>query len=345
MKLSVVDQSPICEGRTAADALQETIALAKATEALGYHRYWVAEHHNTVAFAGSAPEIMVARLAAETTRIRVGSGGVMMMHYAPYKIAEQFRMLHTLSPGRIDLGVGRAPGGDMKAIAALQPGPERYGSHVYPQQIQLLKDLLTDASGETPMPANHPFAGIRARPCGPGSPEIWLLGSGPDSAEVAGITGQRLAYAHFIVGDQGSDGTGGPETMMHYRRRFQPSVGCPAPQALLAVAAIVAETEEEAQHQASSVRYWAAQVGQGQSIEFPTPEKAQAHTYSDREETILRDRAQRAFVGTPDKVRDQLLAKAEDYGADELMIVTITHDPAARLRSYELLADAFGVTP
>ncbi len=345
MKLGILDQSPICEGRTASDALFETIELAKFAEQLGYHRYWVAEHHNTESFAGSAPEILIARLAAETSTMRVGSGGIMMMHYAPYKIAEQFRVLHTLAPGRIDLGIGRAPGGDMNAIAALQAGPERYGSHVYPSQIQLIKDLLADASGAAALPDAHPFATIRARPLGPGSPEMWLLGSGPDSAEVAAVTGHPFAYAHFIVGDSGTGGIDGPGSMAHYRRRYQPSANHPAPYATLGVAAIVAQTQDEAERQASSVRLWAARVGQGQHLPFPSTETALAHVFSEREEAILSGRASRAFVGTPDAVRDQLIAKAEEYGADELMVVTITHDQMARRRSYELLAKSFGLCP
>lgn len=343
MKLSVLDQSPIREGGTAAEALAETIDLAKETERLGYHRYWVAEHHNTESFAGSAPEILIARLAAETERMRIGSGGVMMMHYSPYKVAETFRVLHTLAPNRIDLGIGRAPGGDMRTVAALQPGPERYGLNVYPQQIQLIKDLLADASGAKPLGENHPFNGIQARPLGPGSPEIWLLGSGPDSAEIAAVTGQRFAYAHFIVGDAATDGIGGAETMNHYRRRFTPSEECPAPYASMGVAAIVAETEEEAEYHASSVRLWATRVAQGLHGTFPSPEVALAHEYSDREQAVLRDRAGRAFVGAPEKVRDQLQAKAEEYGVDELVVVTITHSHAARVKSYELLAKAFGL--
>ncbi len=344
LKLSVLDQSPIREGGSAAEALAETVELAQLAERLGYHRYWVAEHHNTESFAGSAPEIMVAKLAGETDRIRVGSGGVMMTHYAPLKVAETFRVLHALAPGRIDLGIGRAPGSDLRTMAALQPGPERYGPHVYPQQIQLVKDLLADASGEAPLGENHPFHGIRARPLGPGSPEMWLLGSGPDSAEVAAVTGHPFAYAHFIVGDGGTDGIGGVETLMHYRRRFAPSPACPAPHAMLGVAAIVAETDEEAERLSSSVRLWAVRVTKGQHTAFSSPETALSYDYSDAEKAAIAGREGRLFLGTAEKVRDQLTAKAEEYGAEELMVVTITYDHTARMQSYELLADAFGLS-
>jgi len=343
LKLSILDQSPIREGGTAADALAETVELAQLADRLSYHRYWVAEHHNTESFAGSAPEVMVAKLAAGTDRIRVGSGGVMMTHYAPLKVAETFRMLHTLAPGRIDLGIGRAPGSDLRTMAALQPGPERYGSHVYPQQIQLVKDLLADASGEEPLGENHPFFGIRARPVGPGSPELWILGSGPDSAEVAAVTGHPFAYAHFIVGDGGTEGIGGVETMIHYRRRFVPSPTCPTPCGMVGVAAIIAETDEEAERLSSSVRLWAVRVAKGQHSPFPPPETALSYDYSPDEKAVIAGRERRVFIGTPDKVRDQLVAKAEDYGAQELAVVTITHDHAARMKSYELLAEAFGL--
>jgi luciferase family oxidoreductase group 1 len=343
VKLSIVDQSPIREGGTAREALAETVELAQLADRLGYHRYWVAEHHNTLSFAGSAPEIMVAKLASETKRIRVGSGGVMMTHYAPLKVAETFRVLHMLAPDRIDLGIGRAPGSDLRTMAALQPGPERYGPQVYPQQIQLVKDLLADASGEAPLGENHPFHGIHARPEGPGSPEVWILGSGPDSAEVAAVTGHPFSYAHFIVGDGGSDGIGGVETLMHYRRRFVPSTACPAPHAMIGVAAIVAETDEEAEHLSSSVRLWAARVARGNHAPFPSPETALSHEYSEAEKAAIASREQRVFLGTPSKVRDQLMAKAEDYGAQEIAVVTITYDHAARMRSYELLAQAFGL--
>ncbi len=341
LKISVLDQSPIREGGSPSDALNETIDLAKLADDLGYHRYWVAEHHNTESFAGSAPEIMIARIAAETKRIRVGSGGVMMTHYAPLKVAETFRVLHTLAPNRIDLGIGRAPGSDLRTMSALQPGPERYGPHVYPQQIQLIKDLLADASGEMPLADNHPFQGIHARPAGPGSPEMWLLGSGPDSAEVAAVTGHPFAYAHFIVGDGGTEGIDGASSLMHYRRRFVPSKQCPTPHAAIGVAVIVAESDEEAERLSSSVRLWAARVGKGQHAPFPSVETALAYEFSDQEKTVLAGREKRVFLGTAEKVRDQLEAKADEYGADEVIVVTITHDHAARRRSYELLAKEF----
>lgn len=343
LKLSVLDQSPIREGGTAREALNETIDLAKHTEQLGYHRYWVAEHHGSESFAGSAPEILIARLAAETSTMRIGSGGVMMTHYAPLKVAETFRVLHELAPGRIDLGIGRAPGSDLRTMAALQPGPERYPGTVYPQQIQLVTDLLNEASGVESMSPDHPFTGIHARPWGDGGPEMWLLGSGPDSAEVAAITGHPFAYAHFIVGDGGTEGIGGVETMMHYRRRFSPAAHSSQPRAAMGVAVIVAESDEEAERLSSSVRLWALRVARGQFLPFPSPEVALAHSYTPEENAQLASREARVFLGTKEKVRDALLAKAEDYGAEELFVVTITHDHAARRRSYELLAEAFGL--
>src|SRR5580658_3262313 len=190
MRLSVLDQSPIRKDGSAAAAIAETIALAKATEALGYHRYWLAEHHNTNSLAGSCPEILIARVAAETKTIRVGSGGVMLSHYSPLKVAEQFRMLEILSPGRIDLGIGRAPGTDQRTAQALQAGPQAWGIDAFPSQVNLLRQFLDDASGVAPIPDNHPYRGIHAMPRGSGpGPEMWLLGSGIHSAVYAAELG------------------------------------------------------------------------------------------------------------------------------------------------------------
>ena len=201
-RLSILDQSPIRAGGTAAQALNQTIDLAKRCDALGYHRYWVAEHHNTKSFAGSAPEVLIARLDAETKTMRIGSGGVMMPHYAPLKVAETFRLLETLYPGRIDLGLGRAAGAEPRTTAALMPGPKAYPLEVFPQQVQLLTQFLEDATGlegdSGGFPDDHPYRGIHAAPMGPGVPDMWLLGSGGDSAMHAALFGLNYCYAHFI---------------------------------------------------------------------------------------------------------------------------------------------------
>ena len=336
MKLSVLDQSPIRKGGTAASALAETIALAKAAERLGYHRYWVAEHHNSSSFAGSAPEVLIARLAAETSRIRIGSGGVMLMHYSPLKVAEQFRMLETLAPGRIDLGIGRAPGADERTSRALQAGPQSFGIDAFPSQVHLLSQLLDDASAGTPLPADHPYRGIHAMPQGDSRPELWLLGSGIHSAVFAAELGLPFAHAHFISPD------GSQEAVEAYRARFKPSVWCATPRLAMGVSALAADTAQDAERLSASRQLWAVRLFSGRPIAFPPPEEALGYPYDERERTILKSLEGRSFIGTAAMVKTQLFDLAAAHGADELILVTITYDFAARLRSYELLAQAFG---
>jgi luciferase family oxidoreductase group 1 len=335
MKLSVLDQSPIRIGGTASEALTETIALARAAERLGYHRYWVAEHHNSNSFAGSAPEVLIARLAAETSRIRIGSGGVMLMHYSPLKVAEQFRMLEILAPGRIDLGIGRAPGADERTSRALQAGPQSFGIDAFPSQVHLLGQLLDDASAGSPLPADHPYRGIHAMPQGNSRPELWLLGSGMHSAVYAAEFGLPFAHAHFISPD------GSLEAVEAYRARFKPSVWCAAPRVAMGVSALAADSAQEAERLSASRQLWAVRLFTGRPIAFPSPQEALAYDYDERERAILQSLEGRSVTGTAAKVRDQLLDLAARHGADELIVVTITYDFAARLRSYELLAAAF----
>src|SRR5580698_8453587 len=255
MKLSVLDQSPIRKDGSAADAVAETIRLAKVCEALGYHRYWLAEHHNTGSFAGSAPEILIARVAAETKSIRVGSGGVMLSHYSSLKVAEQFRMLETLSPGRIDLGLGRAPGTDQRTSQALQAGPQGWDIDAFPSQVHLLRQFLDDASGHAPMPEDHAYRHIHAMPRAPSvGPELWMLGSGLHSAVYAGEFGMPFSHAYFISPE------GSLEAVAAYRERFKPSEACPRPVVSLGVAALAAETEEEARKLAQSRNLWVVRL-------------------------------------------------------------------------------------
>lgn len=338
MLLSVLDQSPIRKDGSAADAVGETIALAKACEALGYHRYWLAEHHNTTAFAGSAPEVLIARVASETKTMRVGSGGVMLSHYSPLKVAEQFRMLEILNPGRIDLGLGRAPGTDQRTAMALQAGPQGWSIDAFPGQVQLVRQFLDDAAG-TPLPDDHPYRGIHAMPRGNTRPEMWLLGSGVHSAVYAAELGLPFSHAHFISPE------GSEEACTAYRERFKPSPWCEKPTISMGVAALVAETDEEARRLALSRNLWVVRLLTGRPIAFPSPEEAMEYPYSDQERALLRGIEMRSTVGTPDKVRAKLLALAERHGAGELVVVTITYDFASRLRSYELLANAFALAP
>ncbi|HEY5046528.1 MAG TPA: LLM class flavin-dependent oxidoreductase [Rhizomicrobium sp.] len=336
MRLSVLDQSPIRKDGTPADAVAETIALAKACEALGYHRYWVAEHHSSTAFAGSCPEILIARLAAETTAMRIGSGGVMLSHYSPFKIAEQFRMLEILAPGRIDLGVGRAPGSDERTSRALQAGPQAWSIDAFPSQVMLLRQFLDDAAGMS-FPDDHPYRGIHAMPCGPGRPEMWMLGSGIHGAVYAAELGLPFSHAHFINPD------GSEEACAAYRQRFRPSSGCTRPLISMGVAALAAQTNEEARRLSASRNLWVVRLLTGRPIAFPSPDEALAHEFTEQEQRLLHSVETRSTVGTPQIVRAKLLDIAQRHGAEELVVVTITYDFASRLKSYELLAEAFAL--
>ncbi|MFZ2006780.1 MAG: LLM class flavin-dependent oxidoreductase [Stellaceae bacterium] len=334
LSLSVLDQSPVRQGMTPRDALLETIELAKHCEALGYRRYWLAEHHATPALAGSAPEIMIARIAAETTRIRVGSGGVMLSHYSSLKVAEQFRMLETLYPGRIDLGIGRAPGSDQLTAAALAHGPGALGIEYFPNQIADLIGYL-----EHTIPGEHPFSRIHLMPDGESLPEIWVLGSSDQSAILAAYFGRAFSFAYFITDE------GGPQIMAAYKAQFRPSEKLSAPQASVGVFVICAESEKCAEYLAASRDLSRLRQRTGHPMPFPPPEEALAYPYTEIERRFVEHSRRRQIVGTPDTVKPQLEALAETYGVDEIVVLTITHDFAARKRSYALLAEAFGLKP
>lgn len=331
--VGVLDQSPIRTGGTAAEAVAETVELAQACERWGYHRYWLAEHHASRGLAGSTPEVLVAHVAARTSRIRVGSGGVMLSHYSALKVAENFRMLETLYPGRIDLGIGRAPGSDPRTARALAHGPGALGIEHFPAQIS---DLLGFLRGD--LPQGHPFRGIRAMPDGPTTPELWLLGSSDEGAALAARFGTAFAFAHFINDE------GGAEVTRAYAARFRPGV-LEAPRASVAVFALAADTEAEAQRLAKSRDLWITRLYTGRPGAFPSVEEAETYAYTDQELAIVHHAKRRTIAGAPEQVRDRLLALAGAYGAVELMIVTITFDFKARLRSYQLLAEAFALDP
>jgi luciferase family oxidoreductase group 1 len=325
--LGVLDQSPVRSGGTPADAIHETLELATLAERLGYRRYWLAEHHSTSGLAGSCPEILIGQVAARTSRIRVGAGGIMLSHYSPLKVAEHFRMLSTLFPGRIDLGIGRAPGSDQTTARALAYG-RGIGVDYFPQQIGDLLDYLGDG-----LPPGHPFAGVTAMPTGSEMPEVWLLGSSHESAHLAAHFGTAFSFAHFIAGE------GGPEAVRAYRERFRPSAACPAPRVSVAVFVLCADTEAEALRLAKSRELFVVRLYTGHPGPYPSVEEAEAMTYGARELAILQHAQRRTIAGAPEPVRDRLLALAAEHTADELVVVTITHDPKARVRSYELLAD------
>jgi luciferase family oxidoreductase group 1 len=332
MKLSVLDQSPVRQGVTPADAVRETLELARHVDTLGYHRYWLAEHHSSPGLASTAPEILITRVAAETRHLRVGSGGVMLSHYSPLKVAETFRMLEALYPGRIDLGIGRAPGSDQLTAIALQHGPGALGIEYFPNQISDLLGYL-----ENRLPPNHPFQRIRVMPAGDTQPEIWLLGSSDQSAIFAAYFGCAFSFAHFITAE------GGPEVMETYRRQFRPSERLAAPLGSIGVFVICGETEAEAQHLAASRDLMRLRLDQGILAPVPPPEEALAYPYTPGELRRLEHYRRRQTAGTPEHVKERLLTLAETYGVDELVILTICHDFAARKRSYTLLADAFGL--
>ena len=340
MKLSALDQSPIRKGGTAADAVHETIELAKACERLGYARYWLAEHHNTSSFAGSTPEVLIARVAAETKSIRIGSGGIMLPHYSPLKVAENFRMLETLYPCRIDLGIGRAPGADGRTSVALQAGPQAWDVGVFPQQAALLRHYLEEAAGLAQWPEGHAYRSVHASPRGPGMPEMWMLASSMNGAMYAAELGLPLAFAQFISPD-GS----GPDAAELYRKHFKPHREGDSPHVSVAVFTLCAETEEEADRLCTTRNLWVMQLLRNQAGAFPSPEEAEAYPYTQEDRVMIRGIASRGITGTPDRVKLGLERLAAEYGAEEVIALTITYHFKARLRSYELLAAAFGLAP
>ena len=336
LQLGVVDQSPIREGGTAAEALRETIALAVATEAMGYQRYWVAEHHNIGNFAGTSPEILIGQIAAHTRSIRVGSGGVMLSHYSAFKVAEQFRLLETLYPGRIDLGIGRAPGSDQLTAAALAyPGRPRDIS-AFPEQVTDVLGYLADD-----MDPRHPFAKAHAGPSKGTMPEVWLLGSHTESAYLAAMMGLPFAYAHFFA--TGVDN--GPAIVEGYRRHFRPSRHLDQPQVNVSVHVLCAETTEAARRLGLSRNLMKLKTVLGQRGGVPAVETALAYRYSPQELAYIAEFSRAYIDGTPQEVRAGLEDIAARYKTTHLNVVTICHAFADRVRSYELLAEACGLKP
>jgi luciferase family oxidoreductase group 1 len=338
LKLSVLDQSPIRKGGTASDAVHETIALAKACEGFGYARYWLAEHHNTSSFAGSTPEVLIARVAHETRTMRIGSGGIMLPHYSPLKVAENFRMLETLYPGRIDLAIGRAPGADGRTSVALQGGPQAWDVGVFPQQAALLRHYLEEAAGLAAWPEGHPYRSIHASPRGPGVPEMWMLASSVNGALYAAELGMPLAFAHFIS----PDGQG-LEAAEAYRRNFKPHTQGGVPRVSVAVSALAAETEDEAHRLCLSRNLWVMQLLRNQAGPFPSPEEAASYPYTETDRVQMRAIAQRGVTGTPAQVKLGIERLAADYGAEEAIVLTITYGFDARVNSYESIARAFSL--
>ena len=332
MKLSVLDQSTAAEGATQDVAIRETLALARHCEALGYHRYWLSEHHASDSIVGTAPEVLMGAIAATTTRIRVGSAGVMLPHYSSLKVAEQFRVLEAIAPGRIDLGVGRAPGSDRRTALALNPYAN--AAEEFPRQVQELRAWV---SGE-PLPEGHPFAAIKAQPTGPTSPEIWILGSSDYGAQLAAHFGLPYAFAYFF-----SEGRGTEQALALYRRNYRPSHRHPHPQATICVWALAADSDAEARRLLQTREFWRVGFEKGLRQPLVTPEFAASYPYTADERALIEALRRKAIAGTGDAVAGRLHELARQFELEELVVVTWTHDAAARRRSYELVAGACGI--
>jgi len=326
VRLSILDQSPVSSGSTPADALRETVALAQAAERLGYSRYWLAEHHGSPGLAGTAPEVMVARVAAATSTIRVGAGGVLLSHYSPLKVAETFRVLAALFPGRIDLGLGRAHGASRATAAALRSGADGSGV-AFGQKVA---DLLAHLAGAD--------AGVRAMPQDVDGPDVWLLSSSSDGATGAARLGLPLCFAHFI------SPRFGPQVVAGYRRAFRPTAASGSPEAIVAVAVVCADTDTDAERIASSVEVWRL-VADDARGPVPSVAEAASRPCSQLERARIVQNRKGLLVGGPERVAGALRRLAIDFDVEELVILTVCHDPAARLRSYELLAEAFELPP
>jgi luciferase family oxidoreductase group 1 len=333
LRLSVLDQSTVVTGRSPDTSIRESLELARHCEALGYHRYWCAEHHNSASQAGTAPEILISAIAATTSRIRVGSAGVMLPHYSSLKVAEQFRVLEAIGPGRIDLGLGRAPGSDGRTAFALNPLAETAAEH-FPAQV---RDLLAWLAGEK-LVEGHPFRDITAQPGGPTLPEVWILGSSDYGAQVAAYFGLPFCFAHFIT-----DGRGAEQAMAIYREGYRASARHPAPYGAVCVWAMAAPTETEAARLFRSRELWRLGRDRGVFDPLPSPAEAAAYTYSEAEQQRIDRLRARALYGTPDIVAGKLRELAGALGVEEVAILTTLHEPEARRRSYTLLAEACGI--
>jgi luciferase family oxidoreductase group 1 len=332
--LSVLDLSPVAAGSSGAIALRNSLDLAPLADRLGYTRYWVAEHHNLPSIASSAPDIMIAQIAAITTRMRVGSGGVMLPNHAPLMVAERFKVLNALFPGRIDLGIGRAPGTDQITSIALRRRQDVRDDDDFLERFQEL--LLFESGG---FPPDHPFSKVRAMPADVVLPPIWLLGSSGYSAQLAAQIGAGFSFAHHFSDHD-------PVAVMRsYRDRFRPSPQLDRPHAILAVAAIAADTDAEADRLASTVDLNFVRRARGEYLPLASPEEAAAYPYAPVDRERIRINRARLFVGAPATVRERLAPMIEATAADELMITTMIYDHAARRHSYELLAREFGLTP
>ncbi|WP_020575938.1 LLM class flavin-dependent oxidoreductase [Actinopolymorpha alba] len=351
--LSALELAPVGSGQSSADALRSTAAVAQRVEQLGYRRFWVAEHHNMPGVASTSPAVLIAHVAAQTSTIRVGSGGVMLPNHAPLVVAEQFAMLEALHPGRVDLGIGRAPGTDQRTALALRRTPEGLNAEDFPRELDDLLTLLErpepaeqdglfgaaerqDPHGPTgPTSPPSRTSGLVATPAAESSPAVWLLGSSGYSAQVAGLLGLPFAFAHHFSAKNTIP------ALELYRSRFRPSAVLDEPYAMVTQSVIVADTYEEAERQALPGRLVQVSLRTGRPRALPSPEEAAAHEWTDLELEILAASPGRPTIGDPASVRAELAELVATTGADELMVTTMTYGVDARLRSFDLLAKAW----
>ena len=332
--LSILDLSPITTATPGSAALRNSLDLARLADRLGYKRYWVAEHHNLANIASSSPEIMIGQIAAATTHLRVGSGGVMLPNHAPLMVAERFKVLEALFPGRIDLGLGRAPGTDPVTSYALRARQDPRQGDDFLERFQEL--LLFERNA---FPENHPFRNVHAVPADVALPPIWLLGSSGYSAELAAAIGRGFAFAHHFADYDAVS------AMLSYREHFKPSPALAKPYAILGSAVIAADTDAEAQRLASSADLHYARRAKGEYLPLASPDEAAAYPYTPIDLLRIAHHRTRLLVGDIERVKDRLLALIDSTRADEVMITTMVYDHAARKHSYELLAAAFALTP
>lgn len=331
LKLSVLDQSVALQGQSHDQSIRDTLEFAKLCEDWGYSRFWVSEHHNHETIIGTAPEVLMAAIAATTSRIRIGSAGIMLPHYSPLKVAEQFRVLDALAPGRIDLGLGRAPGSDGKTAYALNPNAGTAADQ-FPSSV---RDLMAWVAGQ-PLAEGHPFASIRAFPEGQTAPEPWMLGTSDYGAQLAAHFGMPYCFAHFIT-----DGRGVERAFDLYRQTYQPSQAFPKPKTNICVWALAADTEEQAKHHFASRAYNKVMREYGQLTALIPADEALAYPYTAAQKDHFERLTREAIIGDAGQVADKFRALSEKYETDEIVVLTWTFDQKVRRRSYELLAKEF----
>lgn len=332
MKLSVLDQSPISQGSSPSQALENTLKLAQITEKQGYTRFWVAEHHNTNGLASTSPEVLITRLASVTKSMRIGSGGVLLPQYSPFKVAENFKTLEALFPGRIDLGVGRSPGGAKPTQLALTDSIEKSLSE-FPRQLTEVQGFMHNT-----LPRDHPYRMVKAGPRVETSPPLWVLGLSERGAKNAAEIGAGFTYGHFITPANGK------AAMKVYREHFKPSPDRNQPEAFVCIFVICAETEEKAEQLALSQDKWLLNVGKGAGTKVASVEDVQKKPFRPDELEKVKENRGRTVIGTPAQVKAELERLAKHYETDEFMIITNIYNFDDKVRSYELLAEAFNLS-